>query len=72
MVCSAPVEITVPLTEFVERLTSSMEIPQAPVRSLRQEVRPLIGLFMDIIDTVQSSAKSDLQRAQLKTSLSVT
>lgn len=72
MVSSAPVEITVPLTEFVERFTS-MEITQAPVtRSLRQEVRPLIGLLMDIIDTVQSSAKSDLKRAQLKTSLSVT
>lgn len=69
MASSAPIQITVP---FFDRFTS-MEITQSPpTRSLRQEVRPLIGLLMDIIDTVQTSAKADIKRANLKTSLSVT
>lgn len=70
MASSVPIQVTVPLFErFV-----SMEITEEPVRrnSLRQEVRPLIGMLMDIIDTVQTSAKADIKRANLKTSLSVT
>lgn len=69
MVNCAPVEFTLPITEFVERFTS---IEQAPVRSQRQEVRPFIGLLMDIIESVQSSVRSDLKNGQLKTSLTVT
>lgn len=71
-VLSAPFELTIPLSEAVESF-ASMELTQAPAqRSQRQEVRPLIGLLMDIIDTVQTSAKNDLKRAKLRTSLSVT
>lgn len=35
-------------------------------RSFKREARPIIHLIMNILDTVNQSAKSDLKRAQNK------
>lgn len=52
---------------------SSMELskPSAVSQNIKREVRPFFGLIMDIIDTLHSSTKSDLKRAQIKGNLYV-
>lgn len=45
---------------------SSMELTPSNALPKKREARPIIGLIMDILDTVHKSAKSDLKRAQAK------
>lgn len=45
---------------------SSIEIISSNAVPKKREARPIIGLIMDILDTVYKSAKSDLKRSQNK------
>lgn len=45
---------------------SSMELTPSNALPKKREARPIIGLIMDILDTVHKSAKSDLKRSQAK------
>lgn len=45
---------------------SSMELTSSNTLPKKREARPIIGLIMDILDTVHKSAKSDLKRSQAK------
>lgn len=45
---------------------SSMELTPSNTVSKKREARPIIGLIMDILDTMHKSAQSDLKRSQAK------
>lgn len=45
---------------------SSIELTASNTMPKKREVRPIIGLIMDILDTCYKSAKSDLKRSQSK------
>lgn len=45
---------------------SSIELSASNTVPQKREARPIIGLIMDILDTVYKSTKSDLKRAQSK------
>lgn len=45
---------------------SSMELTASNTLPKKREARPIIGLIMDILDTMYKSTKSDLKRSQAK------